>query len=123
MRSWPVLDANLILIFEIVLMLAILTMNAADQLLQMRGVENYPETGDLFLSRLLILPITGRAGAKPDHSGKICLVVSYSGILGFAIYVTYSKHLHIILAFPNTYYASLKSPAQDPQYGGGSRRR
>jgi heterodisulfide reductase subunit C len=115
MRSWPVLDANLILIFEIVLMVAILTMNAADQLLQMRGVENYPETGDLFLSRLLILPLLEGLNAKNliilERSAWWFHIL---GILGFAVYVTYSKHLHIILSFPNTYYASLKSPAQIP---------
>jgi heterodisulfide reductase subunit C len=112
MRSWPVLDANLILIFEIFLMLAILTMNAADQLLQVHNVAGYPATGNLLLSRVLILPLLEGAGVQSlIFLERTAWWFHILGILGFAIYVTYSKHLHIILAFPNTYYASLRSPA------------
>lgn len=115
MKSWPVLDANMILIFEIVLMMAILTMNAADQLLQLRGVENYTRTGGLFLSRTMITPfINGLSVQALIMLERLAWWFHILGILGFAIYVTYSKHLHIILAFPNTYYASLESPAQIP---------
>ena len=32
-----------------------------------------------------------------------------TGILIFLNYLYYSKHLHILLAFPNTYYANLES--------------
>ncbi len=115
MRSWPLLDANLILIFEIVLMIAILTMNAADQILQQRGIGNYTLTGDLMLSKILLMPVL------ENFQVPALVIIERTawwfhiiGILGFAIYVTYSKHLHIILAFPNTYYASLKSPAEIP---------
>lgn len=115
MKSWPVLDANLILIFEIFLMIAILTMNAADQILQQRGIETYTLTGSLFLSKTLFAPVLS------EFQASRLIIVERSawwfhiiGILGFAIYVTYSKHLHIILAFPNAYYASLKSPAEIP---------
>lgn len=108
MTSWPTLDANLILIFEIILMFAILTMNASDQILQERSVEGYPKTGLMFFSDLLASPIY-----RPLATGSLIAVERVAwwlhiiGIFGFAIYVTYSKHLHIILAFPNTYYANL----------------
>ncbi len=107
MKNWPTLDANLILVTEIILMLAILGMNATDQLLQAKGVAHYPHTGKLFFSSFL----------KPvfQHVEPGSLVVlertfwwfHIIGILGFAVYVTYSKHLHIFLAFPNTYFANL----------------
>jgi heterodisulfide reductase subunit C len=115
MKKWPLLDANLILVFEIVLMIAILTMNASDQLLQQEGVQGYIATGQLFLSKTMFLPLI-----KDLNVPELLLIERVAwwfhilGILGFAVYVTYSKHLHIIMAFPNTYFASLKSPAEIP---------
>jgi ferredoxin len=108
MTRWPRLDANIILVTEIVLMIAILTMNAADQHLQQRSVEHYTATGPLFFSGLL-MPIL-------QHLDTRALVIieraawwiHIIGILGFAVYITYSKHLHIFLAFPNTYFAKLE---------------
>lgn len=107
MKSWPFLDANLILITEVMLMLAILNMNAADQVLQANGTQNYIETGELFFSSLF-MPLYNSLSI----SALIILErgfwwIHILGILAFAVYVTYSKHLHIFLAFPNTYYASL----------------
>jgi ferredoxin len=111
MTSWPRLDANIILITEIALMCAILTMNAADQVLQERDT-NYTPTGELFFSGIL----------KPafDNLNSMSLVIiervawwfHIIGILGFAIYITYSKHLHIFMAFPNTYFANLEPKGQ-----------
>jgi heterodisulfide reductase subunit C len=107
LTKWPRLDANLILFTEIALMLAILTMNATDQILQ--GLDpHYTATGKLFFSSFLIpvfdsLPV-----------GSLIIIERFAwwfhiiGILAFAIYVTYSKHLHIFLGFPNTYYAKLQ---------------
>lgn len=107
MTRWPRLDANLILITEIVLMCAIVTMNAADQVLQTRD-EHYPTTGRIFFSSFLIPAL--------QHLGTVTLIFierfawwfHIIGILGFAVYVTYSKHLHIFMAFVNTYYAKLQ---------------
>jgi ferredoxin len=107
MTRWPRLDANLILLTEIVLMTAILTMNATDQILQTRDA-HYVNTGTLFFSAYLI-PLF-------QHFSTPALIVverlawwfHIVGILGFAVYVTYSKHLHIFLAFPNTYFAKLE---------------
>ncbi len=107
MTNWPRMDANLILVTEIVLMTAILTMNAADQVLQTRD-SHYVATGSLFFSSFLV-PIF------QNTSTSVLIVIErfawwfhIIGIFGFAVYVTYSKHLHIFLAIPNTYYANLE---------------
>ena len=108
MTSWPTLDANLILVIEIVLMVAILTMNATDQILQSRGAEHYTSTGSLFFSSLLIPVFEGLSTSALIFLERFAWWFHIAGILGFAIYVTYSKHLHIFMAFPNTYYSQLK---------------
>src|SRR5690606_29788680 len=102
------LDANLILIIEIVLMVAILTMNATDQILQSRGAEGYPMTGTFFFSAWLIPVFENLGTAALIAIERVAWWFHIIGILGFAVYITYSKHLHIFLAFPNTYYASLR---------------
>jgi heterodisulfide reductase subunit C len=107
MKSWPFLDANLILIFEIILVMAILKMNATDQLLQARGAEHYTETGRLFFSSLMMPLFAGFSTPTLIIFERMFWWVHIIGILGFAIYVTYSKHLHIFMAFPNTYFANL----------------
>ncbi len=106
MTRWPRLDANLILITEIILMTAILTMNASDQVLQTRD-DHYTATGILFFSSSLTSTL------EPLNTPALIFIERFAwwfhivGILGFAIYITYSKHLHIFLAFPNTYFANL----------------
>lgn len=104
LTRWPLLDANLILITEIVLMMAIFTMNATDQVLQGRS-EHYVSTGTLFISQVLV-PLF------EDMSTTALIVIERTawwlhiiGILGFAVYITYSKHLHIVMAFINTWWA------------------
>lgn len=107
MTSWPRLDANLILITEIVLMLAILTMNAADQILQTRD-EHYTATGHLFFSGIFT-PLLQQANTLTLVAvERFAWWFHILGILGFAVYITYSKHLHIFMAFPNTFYAKLE---------------
>lgn len=107
MTRWPRLDANIILMTEIVLMIAILTMNGADKLLQ--GVnEQYPETGTLFFSSLvtpLLAPLEESTLVILERTAWWFHII---GILGFAVYITYSKHLHIFMAFPNTWFAKLE---------------
>ena len=107
MVGWASLDANLILVIEIALMFAILKMNAADQLLQARGVEHYTATGTIFFSSLLMPLFEGFGDTMLVVIERGAWWFHIIGILGFAIYVTYSKHLHIFLAFPNTYYSNL----------------
>jgi heterodisulfide reductase subunit C len=108
MTSWPTLDANLILVIEIILMLAILTMNASDQLLQVRDPEHYTSTGPLFFSGLLMPAFENMSASALVFTERFAWWFHIIGILAFAIYITYSKHLHIFMAFPNTYYSRLK---------------
>jgi len=107
MKGWPALDANLILIIEITLMMAILKMNAVDQILQSRGVEGYTQTGSFFFSSLFIPILSLFETPFLIFVERASWWFHIIGILGFAVYVTYSKHLHIFLAFPNTYYSNL----------------
>jgi heterodisulfide reductase subunit C len=108
MKSWPTLDANLILVIEIILMFAILTMNATDQLLAARGEEKYIQLGSLFFSSMLMLLLEGMSTSTLIFVERFAWWFHIIGILAFAVYVTYSKHLHIFLAFPNTWYSNLK---------------
>ncbi len=108
MTSWPRLDANIILITEIVLMVAILTMNASDQLLQARSVEHYSPTGPLLFSGVFTPALQHAGTSTLILLERIAWWFHIVGILGFAVYITFSKHLHIFLAFPNTYFANLE---------------
>ncbi|HTJ48705.1 MAG TPA: (Fe-S)-binding protein, partial [Cyclobacteriaceae bacterium] len=109
MTSWPRMDANLILITEIVLMLAILKMNAADQVLQTRIEDHYPATGHLFISSVLVPVFQNFSTPFLIFVERAAWWFHIIGILGFAVYITYSKHLHIFLAFPNTYFSKLEA--------------
>lgn len=108
MTAWPRLDANLILCTEIVLMFAILFMNGADQVLQGRDV-HYPSTGPLFFSSLIASFLHNLETMTLIVVERVAWWFHILGILGFAVYITYSKHLHIFLAFPNTYFANLST--------------
>ena len=108
MTGWPRLDANLILITEIILMCAILTMNASDQVLQTRS-EHYIATGTLFFSSYLTSTLTHVDTSTLAFLERFAWWFHILGILGFTVYITYSKHLHIFMAFPNTYYANLEA--------------
>lgn len=112
MTSWPRLDANLILVTEIVLMMAILTMNAADQVLQVTQPEHYTATGVLFFSSYLTSSFQNLNTSSLVFIERFCWWFHIIGILGFATYVTYSKHLHIFLVFPNTYFAKQEAKGQ-----------
>lgn len=110
MKGWPTLDGNLILVFEIILVGALLLMNATDLALQAQGAEHYHATGSFLVSSYLA-PLF----ASVDTSILIGIDrglwwIHILGILFFLNYVTYSKHLHIILAFPNTFYGDLDTP-------------
>lgn len=108
MKGWPAMDANLILVIEIILMMAILTMNATDQILASRGAEHYILLDGLFFSSMLQPLFSGMSDGALVFIERFAWWFHIVGILGFAIYVTYSKHLHIFLAFPNTWYSNLK---------------
>jgi heterodisulfide reductase subunit C len=118
MTSWPKSDANIILVVESVLMLALLTMNASDsvlfrmndQLVLQAGLDHY--AGILFPDSFWVSNYL--TGFMPDdpmslfYIERTCWWLHIVGILGFLIYVPYSKHFHIFLAFPNTYYSKLQ---------------
>lgn len=108
MTHWPRLDANLILVFEIVLMVAIVTMNASDQLLQQRQAPHYPQTGTLLFSSLLMPLLQHFSDSALVAIERIAWWFHIIGILAFAVYITHSKHLHIFMAFVNTYFARLE---------------
>lgn len=107
LTQWPRMDANIILFTEIILMIAILSMNAADQILQTRNAQ-YTATGSLFFSSFLIPVFQNMETATLIVWERFAWWFHIIGILAFSVYVTYSKHLHIFLAFPNTYFAKLE---------------
>jgi ferredoxin len=107
MKGWPRLDGNLILLTEIVLMVAILTMNASDQVLQQSN-SHYSPTGRIFFSSFLIPLFQNVSPSTLVLIERFAWWFHIIGILGFTIYITYSKHLHIFVGFPNTYFAKLE---------------
>jgi heterodisulfide reductase subunit C len=108
MKGWPALDATLILVIEIILMIAVLTMNATDQILAERGADHYLALGPLFFSGMIRPLFEGMSIEALHFIERFAWWFHIVGILAFAVYVTYSKHLHIFLAFPNTWYSNLK---------------
>lgn len=111
MSSWPRSDANIILIVEVFLMTAFLFMNAADQKLQQLGSAQYISAGAFPVSKLL-LPFLPDAESSLILIERFCWWFHIVGIFGFLNYLPYSKHLHIIMAFPNTWYSNLNSKGQ-----------
>jgi len=118
MKAWPFLDANIILFSEIVLMISILLMNAADVAIQgktaLTGADaeissHYYKTGSFMFSQFLVPMLSGldvMVLVVIERGGWWFHLV---GILAFSLYVTYSKHLHIFLSFPNTYFSNLNA--------------
>jgi heterodisulfide reductase subunit C len=107
MKGWPKKDADYILYFEVVLMLLFLCMNATDALLQQREIPHYIQAGSFPISHYL----TPFFAQLPTSSllllERIFWWAHIGGILLFLNYLYYSKHLHILLAFPNTFYSNL----------------
>ena len=108
--GWPRSDANYILITEIVLMALFLTLNGSDTLLQAREAEHYAAnpTGNFILSQYLHPLLNGLGNESLQWVERACWWLHIIGIFAFLNYLPYSKHLHIILAFPNAYYARLE---------------
>jgi len=105
--GWPRSDANIILITEIVLMTALFTMNAADQVLQARGNEHYIEAGSFPVSQFIAPLLNGMSDSSLIFTDRFCWWLHIVGIFAFLNYLPYSKHLHVLLAFPNTWYSNL----------------
>lgn len=109
MTSWPRTDANLILITEILLMSAFLIMNAADSVLQSRSFEHYIQAGAFPVSSLFSGIFSSMSNESLALTERCCWWFHIVGIMAFLNYIPYSKHFHIVLAFPNTYYSNLEN--------------
>jgi ferredoxin len=108
MKSWPKSDANIILTVEILLMFALLSMNACDALLQAENAEHYIKAGSFPVSQYLQGLYSGMSVESLIFTERFMWWFHITGILAFLVYVPYSKHFHIFLAFPNTWYSNLK---------------
>lgn len=109
MKGWPFLDGNLILIGEILLLIGIFSMNGADTVLQEMGAAHYTDLPDFAVSALV-----GPALFSGLSEGTLVGIERFGWwlhilvVYAFLNYLPISKHLHLLLAFPNTWYASLK---------------
>ena len=111
MSGWPKLDADLILYFEIILMTLFLTMNGADYTIQLNYPQNevYIRAGSYPISQFLVPIFQDLSLNNLILLERLSWWFHILGIFIFLNYLYYSKHLHILLAFPNTYYANLES--------------
>ena len=112
MTSWPKRDAVYILLIELVLMGALLKMNAVDQLLQERGAEHFVKAGSFPVSSWLTPFFAGMDTGTLLVLERVYWWAHILGILAFLNYLPISKHFHIILAFPNTWYSKLEPRTQ-----------
>ena len=107
MTGWPKLDGNLILYGELILVLCIFTMNGADEVLhQKQGLGTYGFALSSGIGPMVF-------GGMSEGTLAILERVGWWGhilmVFGFILYLPYSKHLHILLAFPNVYFNKLTS--------------
>lgn len=107
MKGWPKNDADYILYFEIVLMTLFLFMNATDQVLQYLENPHYTKAGLFPVSQFMTPLFSSLSAASLVIMERIFWWLHITGILIFLNYLYYSKHLHILLAFPNTYFQNL----------------
>jgi heterodisulfide reductase subunit C len=107
MKGWPKKDADLILYFEIILMSLFLLMNATDFLLQNSEAPNYFKAGFFPVSQFITPLFTSFSIQTLILFERTFWWLHITGILIFLNYLYYSKHLHILLAFPNTFFANL----------------
>jgi len=114
LKGWPKSDANYILYFEIVLMSLFLLMNAADLHLQniTGGFGHYSQVGSFPISQFIAPIFNGLSESLVMMIERAVWWMHIIGILIFLNYLYFSKHLHILLAFPNTYFANLNPLGQ-----------
>nr|WP_297784058.1 (Fe-S)-binding protein [uncultured Allomuricauda sp.] len=112
MKGWPKTDGNLILYIELVLMTLFLTMNAADFQLQQLGADHYVKAGSFPISQFIVPLLDGLSESSLILVERTAWWLHILGILAFLNYLYYSKHLHILLAFPNTYYGKIRPQGQ-----------
>ena len=107
LKGWPTKDANLILIFEVILLVCIFTMNGADEAAQVLSSNStYGFTVSQFIGPVFF------GGIKSIETLHLLEQIGWWGhiimVFIFLNYLQYSKHFHILLAFPNTYYSNLE---------------
>ncbi|MCM5663762.1 (Fe-S)-binding protein [Galbibacter mesophilus] len=112
MKGWPKNDGNIILYFEMVLMILFLTMNGADFTLQQMGADHYVQAGAFPVSQFLVPLFEGLNEGTLIIIERTAWWLHIIGILVFLNYLYFSKHLHILLAFPNTWFANLEPKGQ-----------
>jgi heterodisulfide reductase subunit C len=112
LKGWPKNDANNILYFEVILMCLFFTMNATDLQLQLNGAEHYTKAGVFPVSQFLLPLFDGMPNSTLIAVERAAWWAHILGIFFFLNYLYYSKHLHILLAFPNVYFSNLKSKGQ-----------
>lgn len=107
MTAWPRTDATIILCTEIVLMSCFLLMNASDSVLQSRGAGHYIKAGAFPVSQFIVPLINGLSDHVLINMERSCWWIHIVGVLLFLNYIIWSKHFHILIAFPNTWYSKL----------------
>ncbi|HYG53419.1 MAG TPA: (Fe-S)-binding protein [Flavobacteriales bacterium] len=112
MTTWPKTDAMIILMTEVLLMCAFLTMNATDSILQDRNVHHYIDAGSFPVSSFIKPWFENMSNEALINIERGTWWFHIIGIIAFLNYLPYSKHLHIVLAFPNTYYSNLNPKGQ-----------
>ena len=114
LKGWPKSDANYILYFEVVLMTLFLLMNASDLHLQNvpGGFSHFIKAGSFPISQFIEPVFNGMSNELVMLLSEIFWWLHIVGILIFMNYLYFSKHLHILLAFPNTYFANLNPQGQ-----------
>ena len=114
LNGTPKKDANYILYFEVVLMTLFLLMNASDLHLQNvpGGYSHFIKAGSFPISQFIEPLFNGMSNELVMLLSELFWWLHIIGILVFMNYLYYSKHLHILLAFPNTYFANLNPEGQ-----------
>lgn len=119
MKGWPKLDANLILFMELILIIFIFMMNGADEVLYTRNASHAADLGDGSFG-FTVSQFVGPAlfGGLSDSTLYMVERIGWWGhivvVFTFLNYLPFSKHLHIILAFPNTYFSNLEPKGKFP---------
>nr|WP_198999541.1 (Fe-S)-binding protein [Flavobacterium sp. ASV13] len=114
LNGFPRSDANYILYFETVLMILFLLMNASDLHLQNvpGGFSHFHKAGSFPVSQFIAPMFNGMSNELVGLLFEAFWWLHIAGILVFMNYLYFSKHLHILLAFPNTYFANLNPEGQ-----------
>jgi heterodisulfide reductase subunit C len=115
MTGWPKLDGNIILYLEFILVICVFTMNGADEALYNRGASHFEGQGSFGFAISSFLGPNVFGGME---TGTLHLIerIGWWGhfgvVMGFMIYLPFSKHLHIFWAFPNVFFSNLNPKGQ-----------